>query len=372
VKSTASKAGASIQAWRPSAAYLRADILAARAVRVALEDLLGASRCRAELEALVGGEVRVRILSVLRGAPPVPLEGGVAVDVVAQAGQNAVIEVEPDLALALNSRALKRPTPKASANPSVSDCAALAGGVAALIRAVSRFSPGGPISVRSAGPSGQVIASRHPGAPVVDSAVVRVTLDGAGFAARVLLDWAIEAATPGWSRDRLAGLGNTPLTVPIVASPLFVTAHEVSSLGVGDALLIGPAGSTGMLRGDVVLASPFAERGAKAEFVADGTLVLRAGSSEFREGRMTEDSEAIVEAVGDVPVVVRVEVGTATMTAREWAALAPGDVVAMAQRVGGPAILRIGGVEVARGELVEIEGELGVRILSLSGVQRAP
>jgi flagellar motor switch/type III secretory pathway protein FliN len=64
----------------------------------------------------------------------------------------------------------------------------------------------------------------------------------------------------------------------------------------------------------------------------------------------------------DAPLVVRVEVGAVTLTASEWAALGPGDVVALGRRVHEPIVLRVAGAEVARGELVDIEGELGVRI----------
>lgn len=74
-----------------------------------------------------------------------------------------------------------------------------------------------------------------------------------------------------------------------------------------------------------------------------------------------------VEVLEDAPVVVRVELGTVEMKAREWAELAPGDVVSLGRRVGDPAILRVGGVEVARGELVQVDGEYGVRIVSRTG-----
>ena len=78
-------------------------------------------------------------------------------------------------------------------------------------------------------------------------------------------------------------------------------------------------------------------------------------------------SGALVEAVGEVPVVVRVEIGVAEMRAREWAALGRGDVIALGRKIGEPVTLRVGGVAVAKGELVEIEGEVGVRILGRAG-----
>lgn len=71
-----------------------------------------------------------------------------------------------------------------------------------------------------------------------------------------------------------------------------------------------------------------------------------------------------LEVLEDAPVVVRVELGSVEMKAREWAELAPGDVIALGRRVGDAAILRVGGVELARGELVQVDGEYGVRIVA--------
>ena len=79
------------------------------------------------------------------------------------------------------------------------------------------------------------------------------------------------------------------------------------------------------------------------------------------------DKDALAQSIGETPVVVRVEVGSAQMSAREWAALGAGDVVALGKRIGDHVVLRVGGVEVARGELVDVEGEIGVRIVARSG-----
>jgi flagellar motor switch/type III secretory pathway protein FliN len=75
------------------------------------------------------------------------------------------------------------------------------------------------------------------------------------------------------------------------------------------------------------------------------------------------EKDALVEAVGEVPVVVRVEIGVAEMRAREWAAIGRGDVIALGRKIGEPVTLRVGGVTVARGELVDLDGEVGVRVL---------
>jgi flagellar motor switch/type III secretory pathway protein FliN len=77
----------------------------------------------------------------------------------------------------------------------------------------------------------------------------------------------------------------------------------------------------------------------------------------------SDESDELLQAIGEVPVVVRVEVGEARMPAREWATLQRGDVIALGRRVGERVVLRVGGVPVARGDLVEIDGEVGVRIV---------
>jgi flagellar motor switch/type III secretory pathway protein FliN len=71
-------------------------------------------------------------------------------------------------------------------------------------------------------------------------------------------------------------------------------------------------------------------------------------------------------------VSVRVEIATAMMTAREWASLGPGAVVQLGQRVGNPVTIRVGGIAIASGELIDIDGEVGVRILSRTSEAASP
>ncbi len=80
---------------------------------------------------------------------------------------------------------------------------------------------------------------------------------------------------------------------------------------------------------------------------------------------MTEanDTDVLVDAVGEVPVVVRVEIGVAEMRARDSAAITPGDVISLRRRIAEPVVLQWSGVSrMARGELVDIEGDVGVRV----------
>lgn len=77
------------------------------------------------------------------------------------------------------------------------------------------------------------------------------------------------------------------------------------------------------------------------------------------------DAPTLTEVVLDAAVVVRVEVAEVSLTAREWARLSPGDVLETGVRIAEPVALRVNGRVVARGELVDVEGEVGVRIREL-------
>jgi flagellar motor switch/type III secretory pathway protein FliN len=43
--------------------------------------------------------------------------------------------------------------------------------------------------------------------------------------------------------------------------------------------------------------------------------------------------------------------------------LAKGDIITLGRRVGEHVVLRVSGVPIARGDLVQIDGEIGVRIV---------
>jgi flagellar motor switch/type III secretory pathway protein FliN len=116
-----------------------------------------------------------------------------------------------------------------------------------------------------------------------------------------------------------------------------------------------------------VLAAPASSRGIAVKLGDGGEIVLVGEKTILldAENAMQSPNEgetATSDVVLDAPLVVRVEVGAVTLSAAEWASIAPGDIIAVGRRVNEPVILRIAGAEVARGELVDIEGELGVRI----------
>jgi flagellar motor switch protein FliM len=73
------------------------------------------------------------------------------------------------------------------------------------------------------------------------------------------------------------------------------------------------------------------------------------------------------DLLGDVPLQVAVELARVPVTAEQVVGLRAGQVLELHRGPGEPVELSVNGKVVARGELVEVEGQLGVRILSLAG-----
>jgi flagellar motor switch/type III secretory pathway protein FliN len=262
--------------------------------------------------------------------------------------------VEPALAAFLAARVLRRAEPLSNPNEPLSP--ALAGVIAAL-------------AVETARRSG--VATTLLGAPPIGEealvADVTLLLEGRPFS---LTFYVVGGLVAKLEEPRLERLGELALRVPLVVASVALDRQDLLGLEVGGALLAGEGASidvTGVGHG--VLVSPHGERGIRVELRPDGRLVV----GEAIEARLTveqgkasaNEGETLTDVLLETPVVVRVELGAVSMSAREWARLGPGDVIETAQRIAEPVVLRIAGREVGRGELVNVDGQVGVRIQKL-------
>ena len=73
-----------------------------------------------------------------------------------------------------------------------------------------------------------------------------------------------------------------------------------------------------------------------------------------------------LERLTDVTVEVSVEVGRTTMTLGEALALGPGSVVGLHRMAGEPVDLLVNGRVIARGEVVVIDEEFGLRVTDVA------
>ena len=74
----------------------------------------------------------------------------------------------------------------------------------------------------------------------------------------------------------------------------------------------------------------------------------------------------------DVPVELAVEVGRTRMTIGETLALGPGSIVSLNRLAGEPVDLLVNGTAIARGEVVVIEEEFGLRITEVGAAMGDP
>ena len=72
-----------------------------------------------------------------------------------------------------------------------------------------------------------------------------------------------------------------------------------------------------------------------------------------------------LQRLHDVPVELAVEIGRTRMTIGETLALAPGSIVALNRLAGEPVDLLVNGRPIARGEVVVVDEEFGLRVTEI-------
>ena len=375
--------------WSSLARVTRDEVEATLAVRRWAVGHTDLARLPAVLAELLGVPVQVRPRRGEVVAAPGGLATGAAVLVAAagegEIGRAMLVQGEGALVASVLRRVTHRPS-RLAFDPAGPLPSGAVGAFAAVVAAAARRAHvGAPLRVLSAGPPQALEADLARGGDPLLAVELTVLVEHDAFDARVVVSRRAALAAPSlpWGVATLAALGATPLGLPIVACAFRATVADVASLAAGDVVVPASWALTrdgSRLNGSVWLAAPAAEHGVVAHLAPDGGLVLGGGLTplcpdEASEANMAEgnDKPELIDAIGDVPVLVRVELGEARMAAREWAAVGKGDVVALGRRVGEPVVLRVGGVPVARGDLVEIDGEVGVRIVErLTGDGDAP
>jgi len=374
---------ASAYPWRALPKTTRRGVRAANRIRRELQETFDVGSLSSALASVIGADVEIVLRDVSEGTSTPSAERALHL---ATTDSSVLISVEPDadLASVLLSRLLGRTV--RLVDPGAGLDAPLRGALAALAVEVAR---------RSGGTSELVV--RGDDAPATGGLSARATIlvDGRPYGVST---WAALGKMPARAPSRgaaLGDLGETPISVPLVAAEFVALAREIAEMSPGDAWM--PAGGwfaaaearsnavrdPRCLLTKAVLAAPTHDRGVAVDHSEEGKIVLVDGgvalagdASASRglrdESKMGGNEEDLNQVVLDSPVVVRVEIGTVTLTAREWAALGPGDVLETGLRIAEPVVLRIGGREVARGELVDVEGEVGVRIRELVTPGRTP
>lgn len=162
--------------------------------------------------------------------------------------------------------------------------------------------------------------------------------------------------------------------LPLSVGRVSLSGTELRSLRPGDAVLLTEHGlsaegfeATGENAVRIWLSDESWIEARLAES-SDWTAEVVSTTLHRNEGaQMTSgtDSAETTQMVGQTDVNVEAVVGRVELTLDALARLSPGQVLPTEQRVGDPVELMANGTLVARGELVDVEGRLGVRILSM-------
>jgi len=344
--------------WNALESVPRRPARRAAEARRQVQAVLDPARLGAALGELTESEVSIIVQRIASTAPRRRPLTELCIEL-ADSGVRCTLSLEPELSANVLARVLRRPI--TLTHQGVLDDS-LAGALHALVLELARRS----------GARGQLYLLEPSQAQIgTDEVFVEATVLVAGTAYRVLAALTL-AELPQLPEPTLAELGELPIRLPIVVGWSLAERAALADIMPGNAWFPGAGlwlDASGA--GAVALAAPGQDRGLPATLSEDGKIVLREGSVQLSPdaGELMSDPEkpelSLTDAVLDSPVVVRIEVGAVSMSAREWAALAPGDVIESGRRIAEPVVLRVAGREVARGELVNLEGELGVRIREL-------
>ena len=82
---------------------------------------------------------------------------------------------------------------------------------------------------------------------------------------------------------------------------------------------------------------------------------------------MSEQENVQEDFIGDIPVELVVEMGRKRMLLSDIAKLKTDDIVDLEQTIEAPLNIVVGGKLLARGELVKVNGRIGLRIIEMVG-----
>lgn len=380
--------------WEQIEALTRREVLAGVKMRDISRRFVDARKVMETLGAMLGARTEALLKGVRDASPAHVPENAIGVLLAPadkpRADHAVLVIAEPSLAATLVARALGRAPPKFM-TPNALPSHEIAGGFAAVVRAVAARSHVGTAPVvLAAGAAGHLFLDvARSGA--AHTALFTVLVDDDAFTALVVLDTSALAPPEvgAFLPLHLATMGPTTLGLAVVVATCAATVDEISRLAPGDVLLTGAEakgyeGRRGLetvaYRGPVVLCAPRGELGMVCDLRDPESLVVSAervamplvskddatGRGRGRGGPM-DSNDIPTDVLADVPIVVRVELGLAELPASAWAKTRVGDVITLGRRLGEPVVLRVSGTEVAKGELVHVEGELAVRILSRVG-----
>ena len=179
-------------------------------------------------------------------------------------------------------------------------------------------------------------------------------------------------------------LATLPVEIVVDGAVGTLTLAQAEALRPGDVVVLeetfvaGSPGSAGGLSGNARAHIDGATRmrmqcavtAGGLEVIAidvDASVGTQRKTNDREETAMEPDTERqVLERAADAPIPVSIEVARFSIPLAELSQIAVGEVLVSGQTIGERVALRAGDRVIATGELVDVEGEMGIRILEVA------
>jgi flagellar motor switch protein FliM len=193
-----------------------------------------------------------------------------------------------------------------------------------------------------------------------------------------------------WTRESMARIASCPVSVAARVGRTQLTGAELSSIEVGDVVVVEDvtlspsfrAGRAWVVIGNgrsMRLGARVMEQGNRYAVAIDRFEKIKEPNLSTRSkgpdaeavgqgGQAAEEGDNLRETSGllsDVPVTLHVELGRMELAAEQVIALRVGKVISLDRAPGDPVDLVVNGRLIAQGDLVQVDGQVGVRIAKL-------
>ncbi|GAA0742716.1 flagellar motor switch protein FliN [Dactylosporangium roseum] len=177
------------------------------------------------------------------------------------------------------------------------------------------------------------------------------------------------------TQDLVEALANSPMgsldLSQAVRPALEAAAATIGPVVVDPGTVLEPADAMGQLVTANGLLVPLTGEAGVQAVVGIAIAAEVVGDREDRDNARPERGERggrpAFDLLHDVEMEVTAELGRTRMSVRELLSLAPGAVIELDRAAGGPADLLVNGRLIARGEVVVIDENFGIRITEIVG-----
>lgn len=175
-------------------------------------------------------------------------------------------------------------------------------------------------------------------------------------------------ASPAASADARLPLDDLPVPLRFALGQTDIDLQQLRRLHIGDVVLMDEC----WLNNDTQLVLRAGDRQAFDCTLNATTLEVVKGPRPIMSDSLESHDEADAESLGDLPVRLSFDLGARTVTLRELQDIGAGHVFDMGRELRRAVHIRANGKAVGEGELVEIDGRIGVAVTAMRGTSSHP